>query len=228
MQKSDLSIIRPKLLSGSPGFTLVELLIVIAILGAIATLVIPRLMVDRTDVFDKSLAPAEMMEISNAFGRFVADCAPTSADRTRIGQYGLQILMECTPDSDGKCDGGWSIPAEFDPDRGKGWRGPYIHQEGQRTVYYEAGNRGQPQTGSGAQETIFVVTDPFSKTDDDEHYYRVLYEPINRYLALVYVGKDGLESRPRTSTDSPAVASGMAFEDCFINSGDDVIRPLSF
>lgn len=166
------------------GFTFVELLIVIGLLGALATLVLPQFQMKRGGAIDKSLAPAEMMDIRRAFAAFEADCAPTSADRTLIEQYGLEVLMEYNDTR------GWSFPDSFDYHRAKGWRGPYIEQQGTRTIYIN--ESGQPLTGSGTTATIPVVHDPYSVLPDDEHYYRVIHkvESGKNYLKLVFIGSD--------------------------------------
>ncbi|MDR2392254.1 MAG: type II secretion system GspH family protein [Planctomycetota bacterium] len=105
------------------GFTLIELLVVIGLLGALATIVMPQLSADREAVLDDGVVPAEMMNIRNAFSRFVADCAPGKSDYERIGNDkmgGLAILWERPADSSA------SFPASWDKDRERGWRGPYL------------------------------------------------------------------------------------------------------
>jgi len=47
-----------KIRTNPRGFSLIELLIVIGLLGALATLVLPQLQVKRTEVLDEQLAPA--------------------------------------------------------------------------------------------------------------------------------------------------------------------------
>ena len=193
MRYDKLNKIKTRRLPGLAGFTLIELLIVIGLLGALATLILPQLHLKRTEVLDTQLAPAEMMDICRAFAAFEADYAPTSADRNRIRDYGLEILMDHNPAR------GWdSSLGTFDPDRGKGWRGPYIEQQGQRTVFFDVdadpNNSGQPQTGgSGSTVTIPVVRDPYSDSQNDDHYYRVIHkvESGKDHLKLVFIGSDG-------------------------------------
>ncbi len=180
MQKDNLKNIKPRLLSSLAGFTLIELLIVIGLLGVLASLVLSSLQVQRTDVLDNSLAPAEMMDICKAFVAFEADCVPTSTDRTLIEQYGLEILM------DYESSRGWSFPDEFDFDRGKGWRGPYIERQGSREVNTVSG---QPLLSGGTD--LPVVHDPYSDLPDDEHYYRVIKPAAETKLKLVFIGSDG-------------------------------------
>lgn len=168
------------------AFTLLELLVVIGLLGALAMLLLPRLQMQRSQVVEKSLAPAEMMDIRRAFAAFEADCAPTPADWEIIEKYGLEILMEYDAER------GWSFPDSFDYQRGKGWRGPYIEQQGTRRVYID--QNGQPLAGSGTTATIPVVHDPYSALPDDEHYYRLIHtvESGKDYLKLVFIGSDGV------------------------------------
>jgi len=180
MKKNILKNIRTRLLSGQRGFSLIELLIVIGLLGALATLVLPQFQVKRTEVLDEQLAPAEMMDIRRAFAAFEADCAPTSADRALIEQYGLEILMKFEPLRS------WSFPASFDNERGKGWRGPYIERQGSRKVNTVSG---QPLLPGGTE--IPVVHDPYSDLPDDDHYYRVTKPAAETKLNLVFIGSDG-------------------------------------
>jgi len=81
----------------------------------------------------------------------------------------------------------WSFDSEFDADKGKGWRGPYIERQGSRDVNPASG---QPLLTGGAE--IPVVHDPYCDADDDEHYYRVIYkvESGKNFLKLVFVGSD--------------------------------------
>ncbi len=174
--------------TGFAGFTLIELLIVIGLLGALTMLVLPRLQVTKTWAVDESMAPAEMMDIRRAYAAFQADCLPTANDMNLVGQYGLAILMTTNV----ALASNWSFPLEFDPNRGKGWRGPYLQQEGIRSVYI--GEAGQPLTGSGSTAVIPVIHDPRHTTDKNsgftaEHFYRV--RKLTNALYLVYVGQDG-------------------------------------
>jgi prepilin-type N-terminal cleavage/methylation domain-containing protein len=169
-----------------PGFTLIELLIVIGLLGALVALVLPRLTVQKTWAVDESMAPAEMMEIRRAYAAFQADCLPTALDRTQIDRYGLAILMTTNI----AWTTSWSFPLAFEPNRGKGWRGPYLQQEGTRTVYLD--EAGQALTGSGPTNEIPVIHDPRHATDDAthaaQHFYRVQMRTNTLYL--IYVGAD--------------------------------------
>jgi len=214
------------------GFSLIELLIVIGLLGALATLVLPRLTVEKEWAVDESLAPKEMMDIRRAYAAFEADCVPTKGDRELIGKYGLGILMKydasMAPGTGGE---EWSFPASFDPARGKGWRGPYLQQEDTRNVDLT----GSGQTYDGvSSDAIPVILDPRHNTDasnGEERYYRVLYEPTNRYLALVYVGENGILNCGVVSGLSGGEDFNAAFEyhaDATNgNEADDVVRPLS-
>lgn len=168
------------------GFTLMELLIVIGLLGALTMLVLPRLQVTKSWAADDSMAPAEMMDIRRAYAAFQADCLPTAADQTNFARSGLAILM--TTNLTGAS--GLSFPLEFDAQRGKGWRGPYLQPEGERNVYLH--EEGQPTNGSGATATIPVICDPrygMEAVRAGEHYYRVLRRTND--LHLVYIGADG-------------------------------------
>lgn len=169
------------------GFTLMEMLIVIGLLGALVALILPRLTVQKTWAVDESMSPAEMMEIRRAYAAFQADCLPTAADRAQIGRYGLAVLMTTNI----AWSTSWSFSMTFDPRRGKGWRGPYLQPEGARRVYLD--EEGQPLTGSGPTAEIPVIHDPRHATDAAdaaERFYRVQMRTNTLYL--VYVGADAV------------------------------------
>ncbi len=169
------------------GFTLMEMLIVIGLLGALVALILPRLTVQKTWAVDEAMSPAEMMEIRRAYAAFQADCIPTAADRDQISRYGLAVLMTTNI----AWAAGWSFPLAFDPNRGKGWRGPYLQREGTRRVYLD--EEGQPLTGTGPTAEIPVIHDPrhaADVADAEERFYRVQMRTNTLYL--VYVGADAV------------------------------------
>lgn len=155
-------------------FTLIELLIVIGLLGALTTLVLPSFGGLREESMEK-VVKKEMADIQEAFQRFRADCVPQTSDYKAITLYGLEILAEYDDSR------GWTFPDGWDPDRGKGWRGPYLQAEGTETVDVSAtgglaDNPGQPMDGSGTD--IPVVYTPFEGNSDGQpgDYYRVIPE----------------------------------------------------
>ena len=162
------------------GFSLIELLIVIGLLGALTMLVLPRLTITKTWAVDESLVPSEMMDIRRAYAAFEADCLPTCSDKTNFVRSGLAILM--TTNFIGASN--LSFPLSFDPNRGKGWRGPYLQQEGSCNVNIHL--PGQPTNGT---DSILIIYDP-RHDKDDERYYRVLLRTNDLYL--VYIGEDGV------------------------------------
>ncbi|NMA45135.1 MAG: hypothetical protein GX945_01085 [Lentisphaerae bacterium] len=164
------------------AFTLLELLIVIGMLGALATLILPHLAVARTEAFDP-MVQTEMQDIRIAFQRFYNDVMPNEAQLDLFRKYGLAPLMQS------ELPGIYSF-AGWDPDRCRGWRGPYLESEGTRII--DANSDGQMQAESGI--SIPVILDPYAKADGDARYYRVLcgkkdsltYDPDK--LALVFIG----------------------------------------
>jgi prepilin-type N-terminal cleavage/methylation domain-containing protein len=211
---------------GANAFTLIELLIVIGLLGALAVLLLSNLTLTRTEALDTSIVQKELSDIQRAFQRFRADCVPTQADYKRIAQYGLEILCEY----EGREDNlrGWSFDYGWDPAKGKGWRGPYVQMEGTRTVNTTVGangvpavdDRGQPESAGGTE--IPVVCTPYVD-DADGHtgdYYRVIPELDDlgetvTQLWLVFPSHSGQlddEVIDRIAEDSPDYESGVARE----------------
>lgn len=170
------------------GFTLIELLIVIGLLGALAVLLLSNLNVNRTEVIDASLVQKELSDIQRAFQRFQADCVPQSADYKRMTQYGLDVLTTY------ETSRGWSFPGVWDPDRNKGWRGPYMVSEGMRTVNTTdvdadgiADHAGQPMDSAG--QTIHVICTPYVNDEDGDagDYYRVIPKASQDSLSELWV-----------------------------------------
>ena len=203
---------RPGAWRGAAGFTIIELLIVIGLLGALAVLLLPSFSVSK-EWAEESIALKEMMDIRRAYSAFEADCLPMVADHARIAAYGLEILMRAPLQT---AASGWDFPASFDPERGKGWRGKYVESEAVLRINHLA--PGQEKVAAGGVE-VAAVLDPAG------NHYRVLGYNGNRGLALVCVGKNGV-------LDASAVtglASDAPFEDFFPENscGDDIVRTLT-
>jgi len=179
---------RPAALPASPpavpaavpaGFTLIEMLIVIGLLGAVAMVLLTSFNIDREKTLDDSIVQKELADIQHAFHRMAADCVLQQDDYRLISRYGLAILIKhggylVTPDR-------WSFPGDWDADRGKGWRGPYVQQEGRRDINISANGDdiGVTAQGPGADTTIPVICTPYAADDEyaaDGHYYRVIPE----------------------------------------------------
>jgi len=102
------------------GFTLIELMVVIAILGILATIVVPR-MVGRVDKANRSKAMTEIKGFQTALEAFRLDCGryPTSSE-------GLNALIR-TPggiDADKYQKGGYLQTPEIPKDP---WGHDYIY-----------------------------------------------------------------------------------------------------
>ena len=181
-------------------FTLLELLIVIGMLGALATLILPHLAVAKTEAFDP-MVQTEMQDIRIAFQRFYNDVMPNEAQLDLFRKYGLAPLMQS------ELPGIYNFPG-WDPDRCRGWRGPYLESEGTRII--DANSDGQAQAESGV--SIPVILDPYAKTDGDARYYRVLCGKKDSLtydgsrLALVFIGveNDVLDTTVRDTPQAGA------------------------
>ena len=163
--------------SSSKAFTLIELLIVIGILGALATLVMSSTTANRTELIDNSVVQAELTDIQRAFLKFQADCIPNSNDYKRISKTGIDVLMQ-------KPDNAWSFPPQWDNDRQKGWRGPYLSAEGSQTIDASTYNCQTPSDSSSTE--IKIVKTPYANDDlnSQGHYYRVVCNDENNPTKL--------------------------------------------
>ncbi len=191
------------------GFTLIELLIVIGLLGALGALLLSNLGSNRTDTLDASIVQKELSDIQRAFQRFYADCVPGQVDLKHITKYGLAVLM----DYEGFLEGGdtWSFPEGWDNARGKGWRGPYLENEGIRTVNIAAtsgiaDNPAQPAVASGTTADIKVVCTPYVNDDGcyEGSYYRVVPEVSGTNVIQLWVVFPSHDGQLPASPGSPA------------------------
>jgi hypothetical protein len=185
---------------------------VIGLLGALATVMLPAFRVKRVESLEQVVSH-DMAQIRSAFQRLYRDAVLTESDLENVRRYGLYPLMERP---DGSHDS-WSIPT-FDPERERGWRGPYAEQEGRREINADVDAFGQPLDGV----SVPVLEDPFSTAATDGHYYRVVVpkntsgDYIYRETLLVCVGANG-------SLDIvlPELAVGESLDIAAILSGTD-------
>jgi general secretion pathway protein G len=88
----------------SAGFTLVEIMVVVVILGVLAATIVPRF-IGTTHDAKVSAAKAHVAELEDALERFYA-----ALDRYPTTDEGLKLLVEAPPGDEKK------------------WRGPYVKQ----------------------------------------------------------------------------------------------------
>jgi type II secretory pathway pseudopilin PulG len=147
------------------NFSLIELLVVIGILGALATLVLPGFGDASDDARDK-VATTEMREIQSAFRRFATDTLfKNSIEKMQdTVNFGLWPLMKEAQPSNITAAVTYT---DYDAESGIGRRGPYLRQEGLISITADSANNGQPKNETGTVE-IPVVKDPYGG------YYRVM------------------------------------------------------
>ncbi len=113
------------------AFTLVELLIVVALLGALASIMLPQFRVGKKDA-NEALITSEMAEIQRAFIRFYNDCSNCTGHVDRVDWANVYLAPLIT-----QTDTEASTPLfsyePWDLDRNRGWRGPYAVSEGEYT-----------------------------------------------------------------------------------------------
>jgi general secretion pathway protein G len=130
------------------GFTLVELLVVILILGILAALIVPKLLSHQYDA-KKAKAQSDMSEIKNALERFHID-----ADRYPTDQEGLTPLVT-QPSDVTNWKGPYLDKLRLDP-----WDHDYVYKlQDEKTVLIESYGKDGVEGGSGEDSDI---------TSDDE------------------------------------------------------------
>jgi general secretion pathway protein G len=131
------------------GFTLIEMMVVVVIIGILAALVVPKLM-GRADEARVTAAKADIASIMQALNLYKLD-----NQRFPSTEQGLQALIEkptSGPSANGWKQGGYLPKLPKDP-----WGGPYqylspgVHGEVDVFTY---GPDGQPSTGGGEDKTI--------------------------------------------------------------------------
>jgi prepilin-type N-terminal cleavage/methylation domain-containing protein len=134
------------------AFTLIELLIVIALLAGIAAILIPNLVGDKKEITETTIVQSELAEIQRAFFRFKNDCVLKPTDYQKIAQYGVAVLLE---------QGNFE---SWDNDRQRGWRGAYLTQEGTRMI--DPDSIGQQE---GNTEVSVICC-----SENNSDYYRII------------------------------------------------------
>jgi prepilin-type N-terminal cleavage/methylation domain-containing protein len=213
---------RPKPCATSrAGFTLIELLIVIGLLAALATIVLPSITSTRTEALDDSLVQKELSDIQRAFQRFVADCAPQQDDYKLFAVYGLAPLIR------NNAADPWYFD-EWDNERRKGWRGPYINVEGFVDINIAVDANGIP-TAYGQQPlsggtAVPVIETPYADDEDGfaGGYYRVIPEVDSGTIKQLWV------VFPSHRGDLDVAALGCAATDgaCIISNLEPYTRRL--
>jgi prepilin-type N-terminal cleavage/methylation domain-containing protein len=147
------------------AFTLIELLIVIALLAGIAMIVIPNLVGNKQEVTEV-IIQSELAEIQRAFFRFKNDCALNQNDYQKVAQYGIAVLLEQKSD-DFDNSNGFSF-SSWDNDRQRGWRGQYLIPEDKRNI-----NPDSTGQQNGDVE-VPVICCSENNSDALSDYYRIL------------------------------------------------------
>jgi prepilin-type N-terminal cleavage/methylation domain-containing protein len=205
--KKFLRSLRSFAVTNSSGFSLIELMIVIVILGALVAIIVPMFSYSESDAKDDAVT-SEMRAIQSAYIDFYNDNFPHNGELGNLSFYGLYPLCFTNEPAgySGAHGGTWSeaVRGEYDPYNNLGWNGPYLMQEGTNRV--DIANAGQEEDSGGM--IIPIVKDPYGG------YYRVLsaYAESEK-MSLICTGRN--RKLQTTSTDTneqgwvEAIASGV-------------------
>jgi len=112
------------------GFTLLEMLVVVALLAIMAGLALNAYDSNGDDEIAKSLAQSEMAEIAKALRQFRRDVGNWSQASHPADFSPLFVFKD---DNNDGVEDVFGYPA-FDKDTGRGWRGPYLERRGMACV----------------------------------------------------------------------------------------------
>ena len=127
----------------SEGFTLIEIMVVVVILGILAATIIPQFMGTTQDA-KISTAKANLAEIESAIERFYINM-----DRYPTTEEGLKVLVEPPSAEDTKWRGPYVKMVRPDP-----WGTPYQYKipGTHRTTGYDLWSRGADMVDGGEKE----------------------------------------------------------------------------
>lgn len=216
MSRSDVGHLRPNGAScHRPGLTLAELLVTVAILGALGALVVPQLSA-RTDDASRSVTLTTLNQARSAVRNYYADMFeqlpyPTDPLRASHPQLAYLYVNPATYGAPGS-NGGVAAWAH-DAATNRGWAGPYLSAGGRYTVDASAGFTtafglaGDPTVVDGWGRPLVlqqpnVASGIYSRTD-------------RRYARLVSAGPNGV-----IETNETELAPTTFGDDIFLMLGE--------
>lgn len=181
------------------GFSLIELMIVIVILGALVALVMPAFEQVGPQVINSKLSLVEVRHIEQAYQRFLSDTSPANDQYPYLARLGFYPLVSAdAPLQDGSSTAldfskigddeyRWHriIRAKRSPENANvGWNGPYLTPEANGAYYHKGEtvsylcnmtNNGQNIITNGTFAPPLVF-DPHFEPDlsNHPHYYRII------------------------------------------------------
>ncbi len=216
-----------------PGFTLLEMLTVVALLAVMAGVAITAYDSDADDTTATVLAQSEMAEIAKALRQFRRDVGGWPQVSHPADFSALYVFADTNNDG---FEDDFDYP-RFDRDTGRGWRGPYLERRGMACVDVNVEIAGQPLPAS------FI---PYAKLDTFRHanpspafvWYAVSGSPVcneplpgrqgNPYL-LLDMPTDATPQPPSpriVSTGPDGIYNGTHATDACLPNGDDLVMCL--